>query len=136
MTNTAKPSMGKVLLKGTIIALAIHLGAQMLLAAMTVNEILPEHLVFPVQAVICAIASIVGGLYTARRSSWGTLSGALATGALFAIVLLLLGLSIFNTIDWSGHGGILLLAILCGAVAAGLLGSRRTAQRKRKRARP
>jgi len=135
MTNTAKPSMGKVLLKGTVIALTIHLSAQMLLSAMTVNGILPEHLVFPAQAVICAIASIVGGLYTAGRSSWGTLSGALAAGALFATVLLLLGLSIFNTISWSGHGGILILTILGGAVAAGLLGSRRSAHRKRKRSR-
>lgn len=136
MTNTAKPSMGKVLLKGTVIALVIHLGAQMLLAAMTVNGILPEHLVFPAQAVICAIASMIGGLYTASHSSWGTLSGALVSGALFATVLLLLGLSIFNTISWSGHGGILILVIMGGAVAAGLIGSRHTARRKRKRSRP
>lgn len=136
MTNSAKPSMGKILFKGTVIALVIHLGAQMLLAAMTVHGILPEHLVFSAQAVICAAASIVGGLYTAAHSSWGSLPSTLATAGLFAVVLLLLGLSIFNTVNWSGHGGVLLLAILGGAVLAGLLGSRRTSHRKRKKARP
>lgn len=135
MANTAKPPLWRVFFNGTVLALAIHLGMQLLLAMLTLHGILPERMLQMAQSIVCALASFTGCFYTAGRTGWGTLYSSLATAGLMTVVLLLLGLGIFHAVDWSGQGGILLLAILGGSVAAGLLSSRRTKHRKRKKGR-
>lgn len=133
MATSAKPSAWRAVLKGAVAALALHLGAQLLISALTVNGVLAERFVYPVQAVVCGLAALVGCVYAAGHTPWGTLYGALITGAVFAAVLLLLGFLVCNQIDWTGKGGGLLASILCGAVAAGLLGSRGGKRKKRRK---
>lgn len=122
-----------VFLQGLLAALGIYLAGQFLLALLLVKGTLPEGSAFPVVAVLCVAAVTCGGLLTVRRSPWGTLPAGLLTAGLFIVVLLLVGLSCWESVTWLGHGGILLLCALAGGLLAGLLGSRRKRGGKRKR---
>lgn len=114
-----------VFLQGLLAALGIYLGGQLLLALLLVKGTLPEGGAFPAVAVLCGLSVACGGLLTVRRSPWGTLPAGLLTAGLFAGVLLVVGLSCWESITWLGRGGILLLCALAGGALAGLLGGRR-----------
>jgi len=122
-----------VFLQGLLAALGIYLAGQLLLALLLVKGTLPEGAAFPAVAALCAAAVACGGLLTVRRSPWGTLPAGLLTAGLFAGVLLVVGLSCWESVTWMGHGGILLLCALAGGLLAGLLGGRRKRGGKRKR---
>lgn len=122
-----------VFLQGLLAALGVYLAGQLLLALLLVKGTLPEGMAFPAVAVLCAAAAVCGGLLTVRRSPWGTLPAGLLTAGLFAGVLLVVGLSCWESVTWTGHGGVLLLCALAGGLLAGLLGGRRKRGGKRKR---
>lgn len=122
-----------VFLQGLLAALGIYLGGQLLLALLLVKGTLPERGAFPAVAVLCGLSVACGGLLTVRRSPWGTLPAGLLTAGLFAGVLLVVGLSCWESITWLGRGGILLLCALAGGALAGLLGCRRKRGGRRKR---
>ena len=109
----------------------VYLAAILLLALLVVKGAVPERAAFPAVAVLCLLGTLSGGVVTARRTPWGPLSAALLNTALFAAVLLVVGLACWP--DGIGSRGvILLLCALGGGLAAGLLGGRRGRRRKRK----
>ena len=126
-----RTAAGVVLLQGTAVSVIVYLTGILLLALLVVKGAVPERAAFPAVAVLCLLGTLSGGVVTARRTPWGPLSAALLNTALFAAVLLVVGLACWP--DGIGSRGvILLLCALGGGLAAGLLGGRRGRRRKRK----
>jgi phosphate/sulfate permease len=119
-------------LKGGGVSLAIYLGGVALLAALMTKGTVPETAGFPVVAALCLLAVLCGGVVVTRGAPWGPLPASLLHTAVFALVLIGVGLGFWQTVSWTGHGGILLLCALAGGVLAGLLGGRRRRLRKRR----
>lgn len=119
-----------VFLKGPLLALGIYLMGQLLAALLVVRGALSEESMFPMVGAFCAIASFCGGLLCAHRPAWGTLPSAMLCAVIFALVLAMVGLLVWDGLTLTGRGGILLLCALGGGTAAGILsgsvgGSRR-----------
>ena len=126
-----RTAAGVVLLQGAAVSVIVYLAGILLLALLGVKGAVPERAAFPAVAVLCLLGTLSGGVVTARRTPWGPLSAALLNTALFAAVLLVVGLACWP--DGIGSRGvILLLCALGGGLAAGLLGGRRGRRRKRK----
>ena len=126
-----RTAAGAVLLQGAAVSVIVYLAGILLLALLVVKGAVPERAAFPAVAVLCLLGTLSGGVVTARRTPWGPLSAALLNTALFAAVLLVVGLACWP--DGIGSRGvILLLCALGGGLAAGLLGGRRGRRRKRK----
>ena len=126
-----RTAAGVVLLQGAAVSVIVYLAGILLLALLVVKGAVPERAAFPAVAVLCLLGTLSGGVVTARRTPWGPLSAALLNTALFAAVLLVMGLACWP--DGIGSRGvILLLCALGGGLAAGLLGGRRGRRRKRK----
>ena len=126
-----KPPVWAVVLRGTGVALGIDLAGIALMALLCARGIVGEPAMFPLVAALTLAASMAGGLSSARTLPWGVLPSALLVAGCFAAALLLAGLCCWDTLALNGRGGILLLCVLTGGVAAGLLGSRRKPRRKR-----
>ena len=126
-----RTAAGVVLLQGAAVSVIVYLAGILLLALLVVKGAVPERAAFPAVAVLCLLGTLSGGVVTARRTPWGPLPAALLNTALFAAVLLVVGLACWP--DRIGSRGvILLLCALGGGLAAGLLGGRRGRRRKRK----
>ena len=126
-----RTAAGVVLLQGAAVSVIVYLTGILLLALLVVKGAVPERAAFPAVAVLCLLGTLSGGVVTARRTPWGPLSAALLNTALFAAVLLVVGLACWP--DGIGSRGvILLLCALGGGLTAGLLGGRRGRRRKRK----
>lgn len=126
-----RTAAGVVLLQGAAVSVIVYLAGILLLALLVVKGAVPERAAFPAVAVLCLLGTLSGGVVTARRTPWGPLSAALLNTALFAAVLLVVGLACWP--DGIGSRGvILLLCALGGGLAAGLLSGRRGRRRKRK----
>ena len=126
-----RTAAGVVLLQGAAVSVIVYLAGILLLALLVVKGAVPERAAFPAVAVLCLLGTLSGGVVTARRTPWGPLSAALLNTALFAAVLLVVGLACWP--DGIGSRGVvLLLCALGGGLAAGLLGGRRGRRRKRK----
>ena len=126
-----RTAAGVVLLQGAAVSVIVYLAGILLLALLVVKGAVPERAAFPAVAVLCLLGTLSGGVVTARRTPWGPLSAALLNTALFAAVLLVVGLACWP--DGIGSRGvILLLCALGGGLTAGLLGGRRGRRRKRK----
>lgn len=112
---------------GGLLSLGIYLLGLLLLALLLVKGTLAKE--FPAMAVLCAAATLGGGLLSIWRTGWG--AGGVLTGAVFAIVLILVGILCWEELAWAGSGGILLLCAVGGgllatlASLAGLIGKRK-----------
>lgn len=121
-----------VQLMGVAAALAIYLAGEMLLAVFLVKGSLPESAAFPVTVVLCFLSLFCGGLLTVRGSNVNALSSGMIMAGIFAGVLILVSLSCWDKITWTGRGGILLLCVLAGGTLAGFLGTKKRRKIKRK----
>lgn len=122
-----------VFLKGLLLSFGVYLSGLLLLSLLAVKGILREEGIFLAIAILCLLASLVGGFLCARRPVWGPLPSAMMCAALFAAVLAAVGILCWKDgIVWTGHGGILLLCALAGGLLAGVLGSGRSQRRRRK----
>ena len=127
-----RTTTGAVLLQGTAVSLSVYLAGILLLALLAVKGAVPERAAFPTVAVLCLLGALSGGGVTAYRTPWGPLPAALLNTALFAAVLLVVGLACWP--DGIGSWGvILLLCALGGGLAAGLLGGRRGGRRRKRK---
>ena len=119
------------ILRGTAAALGVDIGCTALLALAAIKGGLPENAAFPATAAACLAAALLGGAVTGKAVS--PLLGPILTAAAFCVVLAAFGLSVWQSISWTGHGGCLLAAALVGGSAAGLLNSRKKGRRKGRR---
>lgn len=127
-----RTAAGIVLLQGMAVSVIVYLAGLLLLALLVVKGAVPERAAFPAVAVLCLLGALGGGGVVARRTPWGPLPAALLNTALFAAVLLVVGLACWA--DGIGSKGIiLLLCALAGGLAAGLLGGRRGGRRRKRK---
>lgn len=128
----AAPASWTVFLRGIFLSFGLYLLSQLLLSFLLVKSILPEAACFPALASLCGLSTLMGGLYSARRSPLGTMSCSLLITAGFSALLLAVGILCYKGISWTGRGGILLLSALLGGVLAGLLCRKRGRRVKHK----
>ena len=88
-----RTATGVVLLQGTAAAVGVYLAGVLLLALLVVKGVVPERAAFPAVAVLCLLGALSGGGVAARGTPWGPLPAALLNTALFAAVLLVVGLA-------------------------------------------
>ena len=81
--------------------------------------------------VVTFVASFLGAVSAVRHHPWCPLPAALAVGGGFAALLSAIPLLVWHGFAWNGHGGILLLCAVGGAVLAVPAGRRRGFQRGR-----
>ena len=119
--------------QGVLLALGFYLGSLLLLALGMTRGAVPEGAAVPAAAALAVCAAFLGGLrLMLLRGSWGPLPGAMLVSGIFALTLILVGLSLGGGAPWSGEKPILLLSALAGGVLAGLCGGR-TGKRGKKR---
>jgi hypothetical protein len=120
------------LLWGCGLSWGIYLGGLLLLAGLLTKGVAPMSVSAGGTAALCGVAVLAGGMLAATGSPWGPLPSALLHTALFATVLIGVGAACWQGIDWTGHGGMLLVCVLVGGGLAGLLSGRRGRRRRRK----
>ena len=130
--GTKQPNIGVVLLKSVGLSLGVYLLGILLLAFGAVRTNVRDSVLFSVLAGLCFLSSFLGGTLAARRLPWGTLPSALLGTGCYGVVMMLVGLCVWDRLPVNGRGGGLLLCAAAGGVMAGLAGSRRKVHRKRK----
>lgn len=124
---------GLVFFEGLCLSFGIYLLGQLLVTLLVLKGALAEAGVFPAVAALCLLAALAGGFLCARRPMWGPLPSAMICAALFAGILAAVGILCWEKgIDWTGHGGILMLCALGGGLLSGVLGSGQRKKKKRK----
>lgn len=121
-----------VLLFGDAVAVGLYLLGLLLAALLLVKGHVPETAILPITGFWCGFAVLCGALTAVRRSPWGTLTGGLAAAVVFIFFLLVVGMSFWQEITWTGQGGIVMLCALAGGIMAGLMGGRKQKRKKRK----
>ena len=115
---------------GCLLAAGISLVLCMLLAAMLAGETLPEDLLqplaLPVALPVALLSALAGGTLAAKMAGGRRLPAAMAAGALYVLLLFLLRALWFEG-AWAPWPAV---AALTGALAAGLLATRRKKRRK------
>jgi len=92
---------------------------------------LSEGLMYQLTIVGCVLGSFAGGIFAVRRCGTRTLLVGLAVGGVLFLLLLTIGLLLFDTMTPEAGGVGLLCGALCGGAAAGLMGSRPKRKRKK-----
>ncbi len=90
-----------------------------------------EQLMYLMTVVSCVIGGFLGGTAAIRRCRSRALVVGLLTGCVFFLILLTVGVLFFGPAA-PEEGLALLCGALCGGAAAGLLGAKRPARKKRK----
>ena len=111
---------------GCLLAAGISLVLCMLLAAMLAGETLPEDLLQPLALPVALLSALAGGTLAAIMAGGRRLPAAMAAGALYVLLLFLLRALWFEG-AWAPWPAV---AALAGALAAGLLATRRKKRRK------
>jgi len=126
-------SVWVTLLRALAAAVILYVGGTAALALFVVKGILPETAAVPALAILCAAAAMLGGGLCAGKLPWGTLPASLAAAALFAVLLLGVGAGFLPGVEWSGHGGVLLLCAVGGGLLSGVMGGGRVKGKRRKK---
>ena len=111
---------------GCLLAAGISLVLCMLLAAMLAGETLPEDLLQPLALPVALLSALAGGTLAAKMAGGRRLPAAMAAGALY-VLLLFLPRALWFEGAWAPWPAV---AALAGALAAGLLATRRKKRRK------
>lgn len=125
---------GKAVLLGGVIAFLTCL-LFLLLAAVGISRgMLSAELRYQLTVVGCVLGGFTGGVFAVRSCCTRGLFVGLATGCVFFLLQLTLGLLFYKDISPEGGGVGLLCGALCGGAAAGILsGGRRKPTKTKKR---
>jgi hypothetical protein len=121
-----------VIARGVLLALVLWACGAGLLAALMTAGLIGDAGAFPALCGVTAFAAFVGALGAARQTPWNPLASSALTAALFASLLLCVGLLTWSRVAWTGHGGTLFLWTLVGGAIAGILGRPRPKKRSRR----
>lgn len=119
-------------LLGGVLALGVCLAFLFVCSVGISSGWLDERLMYQMSVVGCVIGSCVGGLFAVRRSGARALIVGMATGAVFFLLILTVGLLLLEDISIEAGGLGLLSGGLCGGAAAGILGSKPKKKKRRK----
>ena len=120
------------ILLGGVVALAVCLMFLFLCSIGISGGWLQEGLMYQMAVVSCVIGGFAGAMTAVRRCGSRALIVGLAVGAVFFLLLLTLGVLLFESMSLEAGGLGLLCGGLCGGAAAGLMGSKPKKKRRKK----
>ena len=120
------------ILLGGVVALAVCLMFLFLCSIGISGGWLQEGLMYQMAVVSSLIAGIAGAITAVRRCGSRALIVGLAVGAVFFLLLLTVGVLLFESMSLEAGGLGLLCGGLCGGAAAGLMGSKPKKKRRKK----
>ena len=120
------------ILLGGVVALAVCLMFLFLCSIGISGGWLQEGLMYQMAVVSCVIGGFAGAMTAVRRCGSRALIVGLAVGAVFFLLLLTVGVLLFESMSWEAGGLGLLCGGLCGGAAAGLMGSKPKKKRRKK----
>ena len=124
-------AMTNILLGGGV-ALAVCLMFLFLCSIGISGGWLQEGLMYQMAVVSCVIGGFAGAMTAVRRCGSRALIVGLAVGAVFFLLLLTVGVLLFESMSLEAGGLGLLCGGLCGGAAAGLMGSKPKKKRRKK----
>lgn len=126
---------GKAVLLGGAAAFLTCVAFLFLAAVGISRGLLGPELRYQLAVAGCVVGSFVGGMLAVRRCSARGLLVGLAVGGVLFLLLLTLGLLLYDAISPENGGPGLLLGSLCGGATAGILsgGGRQSRQKRKKR---
>lgn len=126
----------KSVLLGGAAALLLCIALLLLASAGVSQGFLPGEARYQITVVCCVLGSFIGTILAARTCPLAGVPTGLAVGAAFFLLLLSLGVLVYDTVSLENGGLGLLSGALCGGAAAGLLrGGRKTRSSKKRRPR-
>ena len=120
------------ILLGGVVALAVCLMFLFLCSIGISGGWLQEGLMYQMAVVSCVIGGFAGAMPAVRRCGSRALIVGLAVGAVFFLLLLTVGVLLFESMSLEAGGLGLLCGGLCGGAAAGLMGSKPKKKRRKK----
>lgn len=120
------------ILLGGVVALAVCLMFLFLCSIGISGGWLQEGLMYQMAVVSCVIGGFAGAMTAVRRCGSRALIVGLAVGAGFFLLLLTVGVLLFESMSLEAGGLGLLCGGLCGGAAAGLMGSKPKKKRRKK----
>ena len=120
------------ILLGGVVALAVCLMFLFLCSIGISGGWLQEGLMYQMAVVSCVIGGFAGAMTAVRRCGSLALIVGLAVGAVFFLLLLTVGVLLFESMSLEAGGLGLLCGGLCGGAAAGLMGSKPKKKRRKK----
>ena len=120
------------ILLGGVVALAVCLMFLFLCSIGISGGWLQEGLMYQMAVVSCVISGFAGAMTAVRRCGSRALIVGLAVGAVFFLLLLTVGVLLFESMSLEAGGLGLLCGGLCGGAAAGLMGSKPKKKRRKK----
>ena len=120
------------ILLGGVVALAVCLMFLFLCSIGISGGWLQEGLMYQMAVVSCVIGGFAGAMTAVRRCGSRALIVGLAVGAVFFLLLLTVGVLLFESMSLEASGLGLLCGGLCGGAAAGLMGSKPKKKRRKK----
>ena len=120
------------ILLGGVVALAVCLMFLFLCSIGISGGWLQEGLMYQMAVVSCVIGGFAGAMTAVRRCGSRALIEGLAVGAVFFLLLLTVGVLLFESMSLEAGGLGLLCGGLCGGAAAGLMGSKPKKKRRKK----
>ena len=120
------------ILLGGVVALAVCLMFLFLCSIGISGGWLQEGLMYQMAVVSCVIGGFAGAMTAVRRCGSRALIVGLAIGAVFFLLLLTVGVLLFESMSLEAGGLGLLCGGLCGGAAAGLMGSKPKKKRRKK----
>lgn len=119
------------ILLGGVVALAVCLMFLFLCSIGISGGWLQEGLMYQMAVVSCVIGGFAGAMTAVRRCGSRALIVGLAVGAVFFLLLLTVGVLLFESMSLEAGGLGLLCGGLCGGAAAGLMGSKPKKKRRK-----
>ena len=120
------------ILLGGVVALAVCLMFLFLCSIGISGGWLQEGLMYQMAVVSCVIGGFAGAMTAVRRCGSRALIVGLAVGSVFFLLLLTVGVLLFESMSLEAGGLGLLCGGLCGGAAAGLMGSKPKKKRRKK----
>lgn len=120
------------ILLGGVVALAVCFMFLFLCSIGISGGWLQEGLMYQMAVVSCVIGGFAGAMTAVRRCGSRALIVGLAVGAVFFLLLLTVGVLLFESMSLEAGGLGLLCGGLCGGAAAGLMGSKPKKKRRKK----
>ena len=135
MGKEKKQGTWLVFLRSGAVALCLYLIGILILAFVMIQGFLPEGASFAALACAGFVSALAGGMAAVRQSPWATLPTAMLNAAMMVLFVLAIGSSAWPETFWNEQSIMLVLSILAGGFASGVLGARkRTGKRRRSRA--
>ncbi|MGM9618795.1 MAG: hypothetical protein ACI3W8_02995 [Oscillospiraceae bacterium] len=129
------PGKGKQWILGLLLTLLLYGLAPLLFAWFAVRGWMDAQKLLVPMALSAALSAAVGGLYLTRRGGLSVFIAALLAGPGAQLIAALIGYLAFGRVEWGSNRWLLPVAGFAGALAAGLLFSRRTGRKRTERSR-